>query len=211
MGVLVIAATIPITFNNHFEVPTDFPEIIIFTIGFWLIYKKKDYLLALVVIIGTLNRETTAFLPLILLLNRFDPKNLIKSLIPVAVVGFSWLIPLLVLRYWAGTFPYGIYGDSLSHNLAGVKAFFSNFNLFNNYLYYLYLFGPLWVLPFIKYKHQPLFFRRTLLSLPVFIVIYLFFGGYLDEPREIVTLYPVLIPPSLLSLQPLIKSGRPAN
>ncbi|HWP45326.1 MAG TPA: hypothetical protein VNO14_18935, partial [Blastocatellia bacterium] len=177
-----------------------FPELIVFTVGLSLIYYKRDLLLALLIFIGTLNRETTAFLPLILLLNRFDRKAIWKCIPTVALAGFAWLIPLLLLRYWKGIGVMGIYGDSVVHNVAGLKAFFSNFNLFNNYLFYLYLFGPFWLLPLIKWKNQPLFFQRTLLSLPAFIIIYLFFGGFLDEPREIINLYPILIPSSLFAL-----------
>jgi len=81
-----------------------------------------------------------------------------------------------------------------------LSCFFENLNPYNFFLYYFYLFGIFWVLPLVRWRRQPPFLRRALLSLPVFIIIYLFFGGILSEPREIVNLYPLLIPAGIFAL-----------
>ena len=200
LGTLFVAATIHLTFNNWWELPTEFPELLIFTLGLWCIRERRHGLLCVFIALGTLNRETTAFLPLILLLCSFDRKSLWSWMPKVATAGFSWLVPLAGIRMWSGIGWRGSYGDSLSHNLEGLSNFMNNLNPYNHYLFYLYLFGIFWILPFTRWNRQPAFLRRALLSVPVFLVVYIFFGGYLDEPREIINLYPLLVPAGLFAL-----------
>jgi hypothetical protein len=200
VGTLIVAATVPLTFNNFFEYPTDFPELLVFTMGLWCIRERRDWLLCAVIAIGTLNRETTVFLPLILLLSRFDKNAIRVTLLKAATAGMSWLVPLACLRWWTGIGLMGVYGDSIYHNFHGLAAFFTNFNPYNNYLFYLYLFGPLWLLPFIYWRRQPQFLKEALMSLPAFLIVYLFLGGFLDEPREIINLYPLLVPAGLFAI-----------
>jgi hypothetical protein len=54
----------------------------------------------------------------------------------------------------------------------------------------------------LKWREQPVFFKRLLLAVPVMVVVYLIVGGFLDEPRELVNLYPVLVPAGLVALFP---------
>lgn len=200
LGTLIMAATLPLTFNIYYELPTDFPEILAYTIGLWCILERRYALLCLTIIIGTLNRETTIFLPLILLLDLFGKVSFARLTALCAATGFSWLIPTLLLKWWTGIELLGGHGDMMPYNIAGLARFFENLNPYNFFLYYLYLFGIFWVLPLVRWRRQPPFFRRALLSLPVFIIIYLFFGGVLSEPREIVNLYPLLIPAGIFAL-----------
>ena len=209
LGLLFLSTTIPLTFNNQFEIPTEFPEIIIFSLGLTYVFEGRHWLLCLVILIGTFNRETTCFLPLILLFVDW-PKRLSWSfLFKIATAGFSWLIPMIFLRYWMGIGDQWVYGDSLSHNLPGLAKFFSNFNPYNNYLFYMYLFGVLWVTPLLFWKSQPPNFRRVLLTVPLITAVYLFGGGYMDEPREIVPLYSLLTPAGLYALRGLFEKTSP--
>lgn len=199
-AVLFLAATISLTLITWFEVPTDFVEILTYTLGLWCIREHRDLLLCFVIFVGTLSRETTMFLPLILLACRIG-KHLSWSVIKsVTLAGLSWSVPFILLRWWTGLGLDYNHGDSFAHNLVGLRAFLANFNPYNHYLYYLYLYGIFWFLPFLRWQRQPLFFRRALLTLPVFLVVYIFFGGFLNEPREIVNLYPLLVPAGMFSL-----------
>jgi hypothetical protein len=198
-GTLFMAATLPLTFGQWFELPTDFPEIIAFTLGIWAIYRSKYVLLCIITVIATFNRESAAVLPFFLFFVLFDTKEW-KWLIPVAVVGFSWLLPLLTLRWWVGAMEAHGYGQGLAHNTQGLLELMSNPHPYNNYLFWIYLFGAFWVLPYLRWKDQPAFFKRLLIAIPVMLVVYLAVGGYLDEPRELVNLYPVLVPASLFAL-----------
>jgi hypothetical protein len=200
VGTLFVAATVPLSFNNWFEIPTDFPEVLTYTLGLWSIREQRYGLFYLVVTVGTLNRETTAFLPLILLLCRLDRGCAWRVVPSVTVAGLAWLVPLAGARWWMRIGWRGAYGDSWAHNMKGLSHLFTNWNPYNNFLFYFYLFGAFWLLPFLSWRRQPLFLRRALLSLPAFLVIYLFFGGFMNEPREIVNLYPLLVPAGLFAL-----------
>jgi hypothetical protein len=207
MGLLFLSATIPLTFNNYFEIPNDFPEIIIFSLGVMCVLEGWRWLLCLVILIGTFNRETTCFLPLILLFVEWPKRLSWAFLFRIAPAGLCWLIPFVFLHWWVRVgdrliYWDPLYWDPLSHNLSGLTRFFSNFNPYNNYLFYLYLFGILWAAPLLLWKSQPPKFRRALLTVPLITVVYLFLG-YMDEPREIVPLYALLTPAGLYALRGL--------
>jgi hypothetical protein len=208
LGTLFMAATIPIIYNNPYEIPTEFPEIIFFTLGLYLIFEKRYVLLFTVIAIATLNRETSCFLPLILLFVRWSWPLRLRTIVVIAAAGFSWLIPLASVRWWLRGFDWQLYSHSISHNLPGLLRFFENFNPFNNYLFYLYLFGVLWFLPFIYWKSQPQDMQRTLLTIPIMLAVYLFGGGFLNEPREIVAFYPILVPAGLYALVQITGTDR---
>lgn len=199
-GLLFLAATLPLTFNNHYEIPTDFPELITFTLGMACILERRIWLLCLVTAVGSLNRETSCFLPLIFLFVCWKWPLTISFILQITAVGFSWLIPLALLRYRMNIGWRGQYGHSLSHNLAGLSRFFENLNPYNNYLFYGYLFGLLWVVPFIFRRSLPEDYRRASLAIPIMLAVYLFAGGFMDEPREIITFYPLLVPVGLYAL-----------
>jgi len=197
LGTTFLAATIPLTFLQLFEIPSDFPEILAYTLGLWCIRERRELLLCAVIMIGTLNRETTVFLPLIQLFCRFGRRRL-----PIAWLSLSaasWLLPIVLVRWWTGPTWFVLYGVPLEHNVAGIARFVANLNVYNNYLFYGYLFGIFWILPFAFWRRQPQFLRRALLSVPLVLGTYLFFG-HLNEPREIVNLYPLLVPGSLFAL-----------
>lgn len=199
-GTLFMAATLPLTFNNWYEIPTDFPEIVTFTVGIWCLQKNRHALLYLVIFIGTLNRETTVFLVLMYLFY-LSTRDAWVEKIPQAAMGvLMWLIPMILLKWWTGVGVAWTYYDSISHNAAGITQFFGNANLYNNFLFYIYLFGVFWLLPFLSWREQPIVLQRCLIAVPFILVSCAFAGGFLDEPREIVCLYPVLVPAGLHAL-----------
>jgi hypothetical protein len=198
-GTLFLAATLPLTFNSYFEIPTDFLEILVVTCGVWALHAQKLLLLCGIVMVGSLNRETTALLPLLLLLegiNRLDRRRLGW----VALAGLAWLVPVVVMRLWAVGDLSWPHGNSMVHNVPGLRAVLTNPHPYNNFLFWAYLFGAFWLLPYLRWQRQPPFFRRMLLAVPMVVVVFALTGGYLDEPRELVLLYPILVPTGLFAL-----------
>ncbi|MGH9843908.1 MAG: hypothetical protein ACREEM_34670 [Blastocatellia bacterium] len=197
-GTLFLAATVPLTFNNEFEIPTDF---LVFIAGFWAIFRAKYLWLYVIVLVGTLNRESTAILPFFLFFVTCGFKRA-AWLVPVVLSGICWLVPLFVLRWWTGALePHG-YGKAFQHNIPGLLTLLANPHPYNNYLFWVYLYGAFWFLRFVGWKRQPYAFRRVLISLPLCVAVCFLVGGYFDEPREIVSLYPILVPASLITLFP---------
>jgi hypothetical protein len=209
-GTLFMAATLPLTFNNWFEIPTDYIEIIVFTIGIWAILESRYGLLCALVFVGTFSRETTAVLPFFLFFKLFSLKDF-RWLIPVFCSGLAWLVPLVALRLWVGAVEAHGYGHGFVHNFDGLYEFVKNPHPYNNYLFWLYLFGAFWFLPYLGWKHQPDYFKRFLIAVPIMVVVYFSVGGFFDEPRELVNLYPVLVPASLWALFPMLSATNNRN
>ncbi|HEY7410880.1 MAG TPA: hypothetical protein VII13_09075, partial [Vicinamibacteria bacterium] len=59
----------------------------------------------------------------------------------------------------------------------------------------------------LAYRRLPSILRRALLTTPAFLVVFVAFGGYLDEPRAIVSLYALLVPAGLFALAPASARG----
>jgi hypothetical protein len=140
-------------------------------------------------------------LPFFLFFKLFNLKDF-RWLVPVGATGFAWFLPLVFLRWRVGAFEAHGYGQGLQHNSTGLYQLIINPHPYNNYLFWIYLFGAFWVLPYLKWKSQPQFFKRLLISLPIVLAVYLVVGAYLDEPRELVNLYPLVVPAGLFALFP---------
>ncbi len=72
---------------------------------------------------------------------------------------------------------------------------------YNAYLLPIYLFGALWLLPLWGWRRLPTVLRAGLVLVPVFLAIVVVVGG-LNEPRQLMPLYPILVPSSLFVLFP---------
>jgi hypothetical protein len=198
-GFLFMSTTIPLTFSNWHELPTDFPELLFFTVAYWLLRSGTVALLFPLVAVATVNRETAVLIPVLALLMRWD-QGRGASLRLAASLALSWLIPYLMIRWWTGVPILGAYGVTWSHNAAGLARFAENLNPYNHYLYYIWLLGPLWALPLFAPTAVPPALRRALWLLPISAPLYVLFGGYLNEPRPLMHFYAGFIPAGLFSL-----------
>jgi hypothetical protein len=209
IGLLFMAATIPLIFNSPVEIPTDFPELIVFTLGMWCILSNRPALLLAVVVVGTLNRETACFLVMVHFFVAMSRDSAVRAVLTTTVGAAVWLAMVLGLHWWVGRFSSPL-GSSLMHNVPGLLAFFENFNPFNNYLFYFYLLGVAWFIPYLGWAHLPLPYRKVLVAVPLMLAVYVFGGGFLNEPREIIVFYPIMIPPSLWVVRRLVE-GTPCE
>ena len=207
LGTLFVAASVPLTFvSAWWEIISDFPELLAFTLGLWAIRSRQRLGLALATFAGTLNRETTALLVVIagvyvVLSWREKRADLATGL---AALG-GWLGATLPLHWWLAT---GTPSDSIAtrlhlfeHNLLGLSQLLVKPHPYNAYLLPVYLFGAFWVLPLLGWRGLPPVLRAGLASAPLFLLIVVVVGG-LNEPRQLMPLYPILVPASLFVLLP---------
>ena len=207
-GTLFVAATVPLTFNNYFEQPTDFPEIIVFTIGIWAMYRRRYSILYMAIAVGTLNRETTAVLPFLFFFALFE-RHTTAWVKPVLIALACWAAPWVALRLWTVgslTWPHS---GSMAHASEGLVSLFREPHPYNNFLFWFYLFGAFWIVPYVGWASQMRFFRRLLIAVPVVTVLVAVAGGYVNEPRLLVMLYPILVPAGLFALFPSSASRKP--
>jgi hypothetical protein len=92
-GTLLLSAFIPITFHNYYFQPSTIVEYAVFAIALLATVEKKLLWLYPLMLIGTLNRETTLFVPFVYILWHFP--SLTKS-------DYAKLLPLFVV--WAVIF-----------------------------------------------------------------------------------------------------------
>ncbi len=207
LGTLFVAASVPLTFvSNWWEILTDFPEILVFTLGVGCLRSKKHAALAAVTFLGTFNRETSVLLVMIagalVILNwrkgNRDPRPLVAALA-------GWSAATLALNWWvaAPAQVATVFGRFylLQRNLVGLGQLLIKPHPYNTYLLPIYVFGLLWILPLRVLRDLPAVLQAGVCTVPLFLLLVLTVGG-LNEPRQLMPLYPILVPSSLFALFP---------
>ena len=101
-GVLLVAATVPITFSNWHELPTDFPDVFFWTLGLLLIRRQSLLLFTAVVFLATLNRETSLLLGTLLCVRCTTGTNQSFRRGWLLAVVLAWALPYFWLKWWTG-------------------------------------------------------------------------------------------------------------
>lgn len=140
------------TYGSDLSLNTYF-DILFYLVAGWLIIKKKNVWIIPLTFIGALNRETSAFIPVMFLLFNLDFNNLKMTRKNVLVV-FSFSVFLFVSVYLGTRW---IYGIREYHGINGIDTplEFLRFNLTYG-AFYPEMFGTLGfvaVLALLRYKH----------------------------------------------------------
>ena len=96
-GVVFLAAFIPFTYRGYYFQPTSIFEYCVFSMGLLATVKKKILWLYPIVLFGTLNRETTVFIPLVYFLWRF-PMLRKSDYFNLAAIFSLWVLVFVGLR-----------------------------------------------------------------------------------------------------------------
>jgi hypothetical protein len=181
-GALCLAAILPFTYFRVIQ-ESDTLNLLIFVLGFWAIAARRDVLLIPIMLIGTLNRETTAMIPAIYFLARWRYVPTKRLLGWTAFLILCWVAVYGGLRVFYGD--RGYYTDvvMLSRNLRNVLP---TVNV-------LLMFGAVWVLAFFALRKAPPMLRRTIWLLPPFITLH-YIVAIVTEVRLFLPFAPVLIP-----------------
>jgi hypothetical protein len=207
IGTLFLAASVPLTFvTNWWEIISDFPELLVFTLALGYLHQRRVVGLAVVVLIGTLNRETTALLVVIAaVFVALDGLKGRRDLRPFVAAFAGWALPTLALRWWfLAPPPAAALADRfylVEHNIVGLAQLLVKPHPYNAYLLPVYLFGLFWLLPLRVLGVLPRALQAGLVAVPLLVVLVFTVGG-LNEPRQLMSLYPVLVPSSLFALFP---------
>ena len=90
-------------------------------------------------------------------------------------------------------------------NVSGIAELVASAHPYNAYLLALPLFGLGWVLPLFAWRKLPVVLRAGVLTTPMFVAI-VFALGALYEPRQLIPLFPILVPASLFAAFPTADS-----
>ena len=194
VGVLFVAATMPIALQNHFFQPWSFLEAGIFSAALLAIHKKRYWILTFLVICASLNRETGVFIPFIFFLT-IDIKIIFntKSKVawkPILLFGgllLTWAVVFLGLRYFRGNIsPIANIAELFARNTtrANLSVTLENGSLF---------LGGLWVFACLGYQYAPPLLKKVALIIPFYLFTILLWGVWY-EVRLLMPMYPIIVP-----------------
>ena len=201
-GVALTAATLPLLFTNSWAHPDHIPELALFTAGAWAIARQRDLLFAVLLAFASLNRETAVFLVVLYLVAApWSRSHLLRS----ALFGGEWFLIYAGLRLARGFHSYDFW--QLGRNLEFLKLLPSTYDpYYRAYAYFgVIAFGPMVYLA--ARAAAPLFVRRALLVVPVFVAVAMTFSSIV-ESRIFTPLYALLLPGVMFALfAPIPRSG----
>ncbi|CAM1374666.1 hypothetical protein [Tenacibaculum xiamenense] len=182
------------TFKNHLQESAALLSLT-FLLTLWLIRDKKDWLFALVLVIGSINNETILFVPAIYFFYNFDlKKSVFKLSMRTILLALPAFIVVGIIRYINIDRPHLGGAWHLIDNLQKLDRLIFIYNIF-------------WILPFIYFKRKNLFLRRSLLTFPLFIIPHLI-TGIISETRQMLPLGFIIIPASMFTLLDIIEKRK---
>ncbi len=194
IGVLFIAGTMPIALQDHYFQPWSLLEAGLFSAALLAIHRKRYWLLASLVALAALNRETAIFIPIAILLT-IDMKSLLnirskndwKPFLLFGGLFLLWAAVFWGLRYFLGSTSHiETIEGLLTRNTTKGSLFYT----FVNGILFL---GGLWVFAFLGFRYAPRFIKRVVLIIPLYLITVMVWGVWY-EVRLLMPLYPVLVP-----------------
>jgi hypothetical protein len=177
------------TIRKNIENQSEPLNILLFVISLILIIDEKYYLLLITIIIGSFNKLTIIFIPAIYFLYNYKRLNFWQLVFRTFLLFLPVFIICGGLRYYFRKNPYQCDLIQLSYNLSSIYNIAKPIILFNLF----------WILPFIKFRSKPIFFKRVFLIVPLFVLLH-FLIGIVYETRLFLPLAPILIPMGLLTI-----------
>jgi hypothetical protein len=190
LGTALVAATLPLTFTNSWAHPDHIAELALFTAGCAAVAANRPLLLAALLAVATLNRETAVFLVPLYLLASPSVRNRVGI---TALLAIEWLIVYGGLRLWRGFVHYEYH--QLWRNLQFLKLLPAAYDPYARaYAYFgLLLFGGLLYVALTQSAGRPLFMSRALWVVPMVAVV-AFTMSSIIETRIFTPLYALILP-----------------
>lgn len=189
LGTGLVAATLPLTFTNSWAHPDHIPELALFTAGCAAVALGRLPLVAVILALAALNRETAVFLIPLYLLTGKD----LRSRIPgTALLALEYTAIYAGLRFWRGFAHYDYM--QLARNLQYFKLLPAAYDpYYRSYAYFgLLLFGG-FLLVALNQPGRPLFMTRALWIVPMFGGV-AFVLSSIIETRIFTPVYPLVVP-----------------
>ncbi|MCX6159460.1 MAG: hypothetical protein NTY74_15880 [Ignavibacteriae bacterium] len=170
----------------------DAPQLFLFTLAIYLLYRGKFGLFYVVYILAVINKETSVLLALIFVVYYFKKIPSGKLIWLFVLFVFTFILVktflLFVFEKNGGSFLEYHY---LENNLRSVLALVMN----SGFLILLLC------LSLYKWKYKPIFLKTSFLIVALPLIISTIFFGIFDEIRVYYELYPMLITLSVISFK----------
>ncbi|MEO8208981.1 MAG: hypothetical protein ABI840_00355 [bacterium] len=192
IGLLLLLIIIPLGVTSVWE-EGDYITLLFYIIGFNLMFRHKDIFLPLLIAIGTLNRDQIIFFVVFYIIFLYDQKNLFtkRSLLLIMLCFAGYFISYFSMRLYFG-FKVNLYTAEMnsSTNIDNWKAILGLW--IEQVSVYL-------ILSIIAFRKSTIFFRLSLLSLILYVIIF-FFNSIMSQIAKILPAYLILIPMALQTL-----------
>lgn len=200
-GTVAMVALLPLTLTNSYPHPDSLPELLLFTLGCLLIARGRHAWLVALVVVSTVNRETTAFLVLLWVSLNWRPRPDARTLGWGLALGGAWTAVYASLRVWRGVQHYQYW--MVNENLGVLGLLPSNFDPYTRasaYFWILLAVPLLWLAWHARRRPDlPTFLRRAPEVACVNLVIGFLFAAVI-ESRVFTPLLPLLVPTALAAL-----------
>lgn len=200
LGSLVASLSMLVGFRDHYFQPWSLLEPAIISLGLWAIIHNKHYLLAGLVFLGTLNRETGLFLVVAYIFSWAPLPGLQRE----AGAGRKLWSAALLLIWSLVFFGTGLAFSDSPRTISIQEIFQHNIqsgSLLQAARQILLFLGPVWIFGFLGYRHAPAFLKRMSWLAPAYLLVFMLFSIWY-EVRLLMSLYPVLIPTALAYFYP---------
>ena len=193
---------IPVSWNymfiNSIYHACDIPALFFFCFSLYLFLSNQYFLFYLIFVIATLNRESTCFITvsLVLLLSKFSANYRLKdilllnsSLIRHLLTQVSiWFLIVLLIRWLLKDSPGQSYEVTYSMkvfitnmwNGSSSWPFLNTESFFGNPRCFLSLFGCTWVLIPFFWKYIPIHCKKLLLLIPIYMIPALLYANLME-------------------------------
>ncbi len=188
IGVLFVASTMPIAFQDHYFQPWSLLEPALFSLSLLAMYRRNFWLLAASVLLASLNRETAVFLPLAFLMTiQGENSQRMQSMLWSGVLLLIWAAVFFGLRYFRGNASHvETVAGLLAQNITPRSLFYAFFNSS------LFL-GGFWIFVVAGFRYAATFLKKASLVIPFYLLTVLIWGIW-QEVRLLLPLYPFLLP-----------------
>lgn len=203
-GVAFLAAIMPLTYFDHLQESAPL-LLLLFVAILWTIRDKRIAEYVVLLTVGALTNETVLFLPAVFFFYHFedfDPGRLLRLVGRTILYALPAITITGVIRYITRDSPH----------LSGVLHLQDNFEGIINslaispldywraaYLYIFFVFGLFWIFAYLRFSQKPLFLRRSLLTVPFFVLPHMI-AGIVLEVRLMLPLAFILIPATFFYL-----------
>jgi hypothetical protein len=202
-GTFAAAALLPLTFTNSWAHPDTFPDLVLFTAGCLAVAARRDWIVAIILGIGMLNRETIGFVALLWLVLRWGEWRNRTNVLP-ALTGFGVCVVVYVTLRWVRGFEhYEMWMPA--RNLSYLKILPPGFDPYTRVA------GLFWVVllafpAYLAFKSArtpecPQFFKAAFLVAAVFVLVAWLFAAII-ETRVFTPVMPLLLPGALAAFTP---------
>jgi hypothetical protein len=194
VGALIIPGLLPVTYIDYIHQPGDMPNLFFTILALIAISRKKEAWLLLLIPVAMLNRESFILVLCVWVFFNYDRLPFKLLLTEFVLLGLIALAVYFALPYYYGPRMNYVETIQLKNNIdpALMYKWITRLLAFS---------GPLFLAAVIKFRSKPIFLRRSLGYVLVFLCVNFLFAMY-QETRLFLPILPVMIPLGLAVIFP---------